>query len=70
MPAGHAVSVSVPLGATEPRPVMVSMHGAEIVRSGRVEGYRGETRVYPFILCPCGLPQGADKFAAPDCSAH
>jgi predicted esterase len=65
MPAGHAVFVSVPLGATEPRPVMVGMHGAGDRPEWACGGYRGATRAYPFILCPRGLPQGPDKFAAP-----
>ena len=65
MPEGHAVFVSVPLGATEPRPVVVGMHGAGDRPEWACGGYRGATRAYPFILCPRGLPQGADKFAAP-----
>ena len=66
MPAGHAVFVSVPLGTTEPRPVMVGMHGAGDRPEWACGGYRGATRAYPFIICPRGLPSGQDKFFAPD----
>lgn len=65
MPAGHAVFVSVPLGATGPRPVMVGMHGAGDRPEWACGGYRGATHAYPFILCPRGVPQGPDKFATP-----
>src|SRR5579871_1869688 len=68
MPEGHAVFVSVPLGATEPRPVMVGVHGAGDRPEWACGGYRGATRAYPFILCPRGLPQGADKFVTASAS--
>jgi predicted esterase len=65
MPPGRAASVSVPLGATEPRPVMVGMHGAGDRPEWACGGYRAATDAFPFIVCPRGLPQGDDKFYSP-----
>jgi predicted esterase len=68
MPPGRAAFVSVPLGATEPRPVMIGMHGAGDRPEWACGGYRGATDAFPFIVCPTGLPQGRsapDKFYAP-----
>ncbi len=68
MPPGHAAFVSVPLGATEPRPVMIGMHGAGDRPEWACGGYRAATDAFPFIVCPRGVPQGPsapDKFASP-----
>jgi predicted esterase len=68
MPPGHAAFVSVPLGATEPRPVMVGMHGAGDRPEWACGGYRAATDAFPFIVCPRGVPEGPsdpDKFASP-----
>jgi len=68
MPPGHAAFVSVPLGATEPRPVMVGMHGAGDRPEWACGGYRAATDAFPFIICPRGFPQGPsapDKFFTP-----
>jgi predicted esterase len=68
MPPGRAAVVSVPLGATEPRPVMIGMHGAGDRPEWACGGYRAATDAFPFIICPRGLPQdpsAPDKFASP-----
>jgi hypothetical protein len=65
MPPGRAAFVSVPLGATEPRPVMVGMHGAGDRPEWACGGYRAATDAFPFIICPRGLPDGPEKFNSP-----
>jgi len=46
--------VSVPLGAREPRPVVVALHGAGDRPEWACGGWRGVTDAYPFIVCPAG----------------
>ena len=46
--------VSVPLGATEPRPVILALHGAQDRAEWSCGEWRGVTAAYPFILCPRG----------------
>jgi predicted esterase len=67
MPEDHGVFVSVPLGATEPRPVMVGMHGAGDRPEWACGGYRAATDAFPFILCPRGLSHGGspEKYWSP-----
>jgi len=67
MPAGRAAFVSVPLGATEPRPIMVGMHGAGDRPEWACGGYRGATDAFPFIVCPRGLSHGGtpEKYWSP-----
>lgn len=52
-------SVSVPLGATGPRPVLVGVHGRGDRPEWACGEWRGVTRGYPFILCPHGIPRDA-----------
>jgi hypothetical protein len=51
--------VSVPLGATEPRPVMIGVHGRNDRPEWACGEWRGVTNAYPFIVCPHGTPAGA-----------
>ena len=50
--------VSVPQGATEPRPVVVALHGAGDRPEWACGGWRGVADAYPFIVCPTGEPGG------------
>jgi predicted esterase len=50
--------VSVPLGAKEPRPVVVALHGAGDRPEWACGGWRGVTDAYPFVVCPTGDPGG------------
>lgn len=52
-------SVSVPLGATEPRPVMVGVHGRGDRPEWACGAWRGVTEAHPFIVCPHGTPRDA-----------
>jgi predicted esterase len=58
-----AAVVSVPLGATEPRPVVVAVHGAHDRPEWACGGWRLGFSVYPFVVCPRGSPIGLDKYA-------
>jgi len=48
--------VSVPLGATTQRPVIVAAHGAGDRPEWSCGGWRGVTDAYSFIVCPHGSP--------------
>jgi pimeloyl-ACP methyl ester carboxylesterase len=58
--SGHGDGfVSVPLGAIEPRPVIVALHGSGDRPEWACGEWRGITNAYPFILCPHGTPARA-----------
>ena len=66
---GHAsASVSVPLGATEPRPVVIALHGIADRPEWQCGTWRGISDGHPFVLCPRGIPSGGgqDAFTYPD----
>jgi len=46
--------VSVPLGAREPRPIMIAIHGGSDKPSLACSAWRGITEAYPFVVCPRG----------------
>jgi pimeloyl-ACP methyl ester carboxylesterase len=47
-------SVSVPLGATSPRPVLVALHGQADRPEWQCGTWRGVTDAFPFVVCPRG----------------
>jgi poly(3-hydroxybutyrate) depolymerase len=47
--------VSVPLGAREPRPIMIALHGGSDRPEWACSAWRGITNAYPFIVCPRGV---------------
>jgi predicted esterase len=53
------VRVSVPLGATTVRPVVVALHGRGDRPEWACGEWRGITNAYPFIVCPHGIPTAA-----------
>jgi hypothetical protein len=56
---GHDIGkVSVPLGATAPRPVMLALHGGNDRADWACGEWRGVADAYPFILCPRGNASG------------
>ncbi len=60
---GASAVVSVPLGATSPRPLVVAVHGAHDRPEWACGGWRLGFQVYPFIVCPRGSPVTRDKYA-------
>jgi len=46
--------VSLPTGATTPRPVLVVVHGSGDRPNWQCEGWRSATAAFPFIVCPTG----------------
>jgi predicted esterase len=55
---GPAV-VEVPVGAREPRPVVVALHGHSVRPEHACERWRHASREHAFVLCPHGLPTDA-----------
>jgi poly(3-hydroxybutyrate) depolymerase len=49
--------VSVPLGATEGRPVVLALHGNYDRPEWQCGVWREVTKAYPFIVCPRGIPR-------------
>lgn len=49
--------VSVPTGATTPRPVVVALHGNYDRPEWQCEVWREITKGFPFVLCPRGIPR-------------
>jgi hypothetical protein len=47
--------VSVPLGAREPRPIMIALHGGSDRPEWACGAWRGITGAYPFLVCPHGV---------------
>lgn len=46
--------VSVPLGAREPRPIMIALHGGSEKPDRACLAWRAITEAYPFVICPRG----------------
>ena len=62
-----AAVVSVPTGATAPRPVVVALHGNYDRPEWQCAVWREITRAHPWVLCPRGIPRsdapkGADRW--------
>jgi len=49
--------VSLPIGATESRPLVLALHGNYDRPEWQCGVWRDATRGYPFILCPRGVPR-------------
>jgi hypothetical protein len=54
-----AATVAVPRGATEPRPVVVALHGHAIRPEHACPRWQRAAHGWPFVLCPLGLPADA-----------
>lgn len=55
--AGHGPSkVAVPLGAIEPRPIVIALHGGADRPEWQCGTWVGIARSRPFVLCPRGAP--------------
>lgn len=60
---GDSAVVAVPLGATEPRPLMLGVHGAGDRPEWACGGWRLANHAYPFIVCPRGSPLSSTAYA-------
>ncbi len=56
MPSGATVYVTPPQGATEPRPVVVAIHGAEDRADWACGEWRSTFSGFAWVLCPQGVP--------------
>lgn len=60
---GHLVAdVSPPLGATDPRPVVVALHGGGDAPAFACGEWRGTFGPWPFIVCPYGVKVAKDLY--------
>lgn len=66
LPSGHRAVIAVPLGAMEPRPIVVGVHGAGDRAEWACGGYRIATGAFPFVVCPEGVSAGGEKFSTAD----
>jgi hypothetical protein len=64
VPGFGKAALAVPLAATEPRPIVIALHGGADRPEWACGAWRGIAGPTPFVLCPRGV-QRAD-FAAPD----
>lgn len=60
---GKAVFVAPPIGAREPRPVLVAVHGAGDRPEWACGGWRLASRAYGFVVCPEGTSTAGQRFA-------
>ena len=64
VPGYGAAKLAVPIGATEPRPIVIALHGAADRPEWACGAWRGIAGPRPFVLCPRGVARA--DFAAPD----
>jgi len=62
LPDGHEAFVTPPIGAREPRPLIVAVHGAFDRAEWACGGWRMVASEYAFVVCPQGLKMDAMRF--------
>ena len=62
LPDGHEAYVTPPIGAREPRPLIVAVHGAGDRPEWSCGGWRMGAREYAFVVCPQGLKMDPMRF--------
>ena len=60
---GHEAYVCPPIGAREPRPLIVAVHGAGDRAEWSCGGWRMVAGEYAFVVCPQGMKMDAMRFA-------
>jgi hypothetical protein len=55
VPGFEKASAAVPLGATEPRPVVIALHGDADRPEWQCGTWAGIAKSHPFVLCPRGV---------------
>lgn len=63
LPDGAFAYVAPPLGAREPRPLLVAVHGAGDRPEWACGGWRLAASEYAFVVCPRGSPTDGERFA-------
>lgn len=63
LPDGKEAYVCPPIGAREPRPLIVAVHGAGDRPEWSCGGWRMVAGEYAFVVCPQGLKMDAQRFA-------
>jgi hypothetical protein len=66
---GGVVYVAPPVGSTEPRPIVVAVHGAMDDPGLICSAWRLITDVYPFVVCPGGTPVRRSTYVWPSSDA-
>ncbi|HEX3773307.1 MAG TPA: hypothetical protein VHV51_02525 [Polyangiaceae bacterium] len=64
VPGFAKAELAVPLGATEPRPIVIALHGAADRPEWACGAWRSVAGPQPFVLCPRGVERA--DFKAPD----
>lgn len=67
--SGRVVYVAPPLGSTEPRPLLVAVHGAMDDPGLMCSAWRLIADVYPFVVCPGGSRVKKDTYVWPSSAA-
>jgi hypothetical protein len=62
---GRVAYVTPPVGSTEPRPVLVAVHGAIDDAGLMCSAWRLIADVYPFVVCPAGVQVRKDTYVWP-----
>jgi hypothetical protein len=62
VPGFGAARLAVPLGARQPRPLLIALHGDADQPEWTCGGYRGVVGQRGFILCPRGAPRPDGRF--------
>lgn len=55
VPGFEPASVAVPLGAREPRPIVIALHGIADRAEWQCGSFTGISAAKPFVLCPRGI---------------
>ena len=63
LPEGNLAYIMPPIGAREPRPLIVAVHGAGDRPDWACGGWRLGANEYPFVVCPQGLKFDSQRFA-------
>ncbi|MBX3227007.1 MAG: hypothetical protein KIT84_41165 [Labilithrix sp.] len=66
---GGVAYVAPPLGSTEPRPVVVAVHGAFDHPGLMCSAWRVIVDTYAFVVCPAGSKGGKDTYVWPSSDA-
>lgn len=64
VPGFGPATVSLPVGAGSPRPVVVALHGHAVRPEHACKNWSRASLGYAFVLCPHGLPADAPRDAA------